>query len=64
MEPLTVRPGDGHTLIGGMPKIAKKHAREHGAALLVRADDSAVLFYRDGGKIRQKTFHEIRIREF
>lgn len=34
----------------------RHHAQEHGAAGAWRADDSFVMFYRDGGKIRQKTW--------
>lgn len=36
--------------------MAKKYAITHGRAVAWRGDGSAVLFYRDGEKVRQKTF--------
>ena len=38
------------------PSGAKRHAREHGVAGAWRANDSFVLFYMDGDKLRQKTW--------
>ncbi len=38
----------------------RKHARIHGAAGAWHADDSLTLFYREGDKIRTKTFSHAR----
>ena len=47
---------------GGYRYLARKHAKKHGVAGAVRADDSFILFYRDfDGKIRQKTWKNVRV---
>lgn len=38
----------------------RKHARLHGAAGAWHADDSVTMFYRDGDKVRTKTFPHAR----
>ena len=40
--------------------IAKLHAAKYGAAGVWHCDDSLTLFYRDGDKVRTKTFQNAR----
>lgn len=40
----------------------KRYAREHGAAGVLRADESYALFFMDEGKLRQRTWARARIR--
>ena len=40
----------------GAQTAAQRHARRYGNAGMWRADDSFVLFYREGDRIRQKTW--------
>ena len=47
---------------GGYRAFMRKHAHQHGVAGAVRADDSFLLFYKDGGKIRQRTWKRVQVR--
>ena len=44
----------------GIAANARKHAKEHGNAGVWRGDDSFVLYYRDGDKVRQKTWKKAK----
>lgn len=48
---------------GRSPLVAMRaYAREHGAAGAFRANGSYLMVYRDGGKLRQRTWAKVSVR--
>lgn len=59
--PAHVRPAHSIVERSSWRGTARKHALEHGATGVFRCDDSFVLFYREAGKVRQKTWAKVSI---
>lgn len=41
---------------------ARRYAADHGMAVVMLADDSARVFYREGAKVRQRTIKREKVR--
>jgi hypothetical protein len=61
MKTLTVNVLHPHTVTG--PRyLVVEHYRQHGVALWLRAcGTKAVLFYRDGGRTRQRAYSSVQV---